>query len=307
MDYYSMTDKGIGAEIGNRIRSLRLRKNLTQQALADRAALSVNAIKALESGKGKLLNLIAVLRELDALFALDNFIPESAISPSPVGSATGKKATKGIREEVEEHRKGKRRMVEKVDTAIVRLWGEMVGAVAWLADKEFGVFEYDPAFLKRGLDISPLHMALAEAGRGNSIFSFPGLNKETFLGLPGLLADALPDKFGNSIIDAWLVRNGRDAGSFSPIERLCYTGKRAMGALEFEPPINRRFDRPVSVEVSELVELAQNIMAQRLSLDVDIGESERENSQAIMDILRVGTSAGGARPKPLSPSMKAGM
>ena len=147
------------------------------------------------------------------------------------------------------------------------------------------------------MDISPLHMGLEDAKRGDGIFSFPGLNRETFLGLPGLLADALPDKFGNSMIDAWLVRNGRDAGSFSPIERLCYTGKRAMGALEFEPPIHRQFDRPVSVEVAELVELAQSIMAQRLSLDVDIGASERENTRAIMDILRVGTSAGGARPK----------
>ena len=188
-------------------------------------------------------------------------------------------------------------MVEKVNTVIVRLWGEMVGAVAWLTDQGYGVFEYEPAFLKQGLDISPLHMGIEDAQRGDGIFSFPGLNRETFLGLPGLLADALPDKFGNSVIDAWLVRNGRDAASFSPIERLCYTGKRAMGALEFEPPVNRQFDRPVSVEVSELLALAQRIVAQRQSLDVDIGSSEKENAQAIMDILRVGTSAGGARPK----------
>ncbi len=188
-------------------------------------------------------------------------------------------------------------MVEKIDTAIVKLWGDTVGAVAWLADQGLGVFEYDPAFLKKGIDISPVHMGLANAQRGEGIFSFPGLNTETFLGLPGLLADALPDKFGNSVIDAWLVRNGRDAGSFSPIERLCYTGRRAMGALEFTPPVRPRFDHPVPVEVSELVNLAQDIMAQRLSLDVEIGNSEKENADAIMDILRVGTSAGGARPK----------
>lgn len=188
-------------------------------------------------------------------------------------------------------------MVEKVDTAIISLWGDTVGAVAWLADQGVGVFEYDPAFLKNGLDISPIHMGLAEAQRGDGIFSFPGLNRETFLGMPGLLADALPDKFGNSVIDAWLVRNGRDAKSFNPVERLCYTGKRAMGALEFAPPVNRLFDRPVPVEVAELVDLAQSIMAQRLSLDVEIGDSEKENAEAIMDILRVGTSAGGARPK----------
>ena len=188
-------------------------------------------------------------------------------------------------------------MVEKVDTAVVGLWGERVGAVAWLEGQQYGVFEYDPAFLKKGLDISPLHMGLAHARRGDGIFSFPGLSRETFLGLPGVLADALPDKFGNSVIDAWLARNGRDAGSFSPVERLCYTGKRAMGALEFAPSVNRQFDRLVPVEVAELVKLAQGIMAQRLSLDVEIGSSEKENAEAIMDILRVGTSAGGARPK----------
>ncbi len=188
-------------------------------------------------------------------------------------------------------------MVKKVDTAVVRLWGDTVGAVAWMEDKGYGVFEYSPAFLKKGLDISPLHMGLDAARRGDGIFSFPGLNKDTFLGLPGLLADALPDKFGNSVVDAWLARNGRDAAGFSPVERLCYTGRRAMGALEFAPPVNRQLDRPVPVEVSSLVALAQNIMAQRQSLAVELGGSERENAEAIMDILRVGTSAGGVRPK----------
>jgi len=110
-------------------------------------------------------------------------------------------------------------MVDRVDTAVVSLWGHEVGAVSWLPDRAYGVFEYDPAFLKKGLDISPLHMGLDGAGKGDGMFSFPGLNKETFLGLPGLLADSLPDKFGNSIIDSWLARNGRDAGSFSPVSR----------------------------------------------------------------------------------------
>jgi len=188
-------------------------------------------------------------------------------------------------------------MVDKVETAIVKLWGEDVGAVSWLDDRAYGVFEYDPAFLKKGLDISPIHMGLDEASKGDRTFSFPGLNKETFLGLPGLLADALPDKFGNRITEAWLVRNGRDPKSFSPVERLCYTGKRAMGALEFAPPINRRLDRAIPVEVAELVELAQNVMSQRMSLDVEFGASDDDNSEALTDILRVGTSAGGARPK----------
>ncbi len=188
-------------------------------------------------------------------------------------------------------------MVKKVDTARVILWGQVVGAVSWLEDHEYGVFEYDPKFLKLGLDLSPIHMSIDEAQHSKRIFSFPALNKQTYLGLPGLLADALPDKFGNSIIDAWLARNGRTISSFSPVERLCYTGKRAMGAFEFEPAMVDQFDASVPVEVTQLVELAQSIISQRNVLDVSLGDSGKENTEAIMDILRVGTSAGGARPK----------
>ncbi|MBU0992552.1 MAG: type II toxin-antitoxin system HipA family toxin [Proteobacteria bacterium] len=188
-------------------------------------------------------------------------------------------------------------MVAKVDTALIRLWGDVVGAVAWLEERQHGVFEYAPAFLKKGLDISPIHMGIREARQGNGTFFFPGLNRDTYLGLPGLLADSLPDKFGNSIIDAWLMRKGRTRESFSPVERLCYTGNRGMGALEFEPPVNRQFDTSVSVEVAQLVALAQQVMAERKKLNVSIGAGDRENEDALMDILRVGTSAGGARPK----------
>lgn len=185
-------------------------------------------------------------------------------------------------------------MVDKVDTARVTLWGELVGAVSWLNDRSLALFEYDPVFLKKGLDISPLHMSIDDAAMGDGIFSFPALKRETFRGLPGLLADALPDKFGNSIIDAWLARVGRDAAGFSPVERLCYTGKRGMGALEFSPTVNPALDRHVPVEVAELVALTQDIMSHRSGLGTDI-----ESTDAIMDILRVGTSAGGARPKAL--------
>jgi len=188
-------------------------------------------------------------------------------------------------------------MVNKVDTAVVTLWGETVGAVSWLDERGYGVFEYEPAFLKQGLDISPIHMGLVEARRGDGIFTFPQLSKQTYLGLPGLLADCLPDKFGNSIIDAWLARNGRDAADFNPVERLCYTGKRGMGALEFSPASIEKYDKSVPVAVSELVQLAQHIMAQHLHLQVELGASDNANADAIMDILRVGTSAGGARPK----------
>jgi serine/threonine-protein kinase HipA len=188
-------------------------------------------------------------------------------------------------------------MVERVETAVVKLWGRDVGAVSWLAQRGYALFEFEPAFVRTGLDISPVHMPVAQAGRGDALYSFPGLSRETFLGLPGLLADSLPDKFGNRIIESWLARNGRDPASFSPVERLCYTGRRAMGALEYAPPVHQQFDRPVPVEIAQLVELAQSVVSRRTALDVDIGGSDKENAEALLDILRVGTSAGGARPK----------
>lgn len=188
-------------------------------------------------------------------------------------------------------------MTKRVDTAEVRLWGDFVGAVSWLEDRGYAVFEYDRAFLNKGLDISPIHMGLDEARRGDGIFSFPALSKDTFFGLPGLLADALPDKFGNSVIDAWLARQGREAAGFSPVERLCYVGARGVGALEFSPAVTGRYDRSVPVEVSSLVALAQEVVRERKGLDVDVGGSGRADAGALADILRVGTSAGGARPK----------
>ncbi len=170
--------------------------------------------------------------------------------------------------------------------------------MSWLEDHLYAVFEYDPRFLKHGLDISPIHMGLEEARKGDGKFFFPALNKETFQGLPGLLADALPDKFGNSIIDTWLARIGRDRASFTPIERLCYTGRRGMGGLEFLPAIiDKKYDSSEPVDVTKLVELAQEVVREYQLLDVSLKGSEKEHADAIMDILRVGTSAGGARPK----------
>lgn len=188
-------------------------------------------------------------------------------------------------------------MVKKIDTAVVKLWGDEVGAVSWLPDRTYGIFEYNQEFLKKGLDISPIHMGLEVARQGDGKFTFPALGKDTFLGLPGMLADALPDKFGNSIIDAWLSRNGRDSADFSPVERLCYAGKRGMGALEFSPSMIDKYDASVPVEIAGLVGLAQEIMDERKALDVQLGGTEHDNADAILDILRVGTSAGGARPK----------
>jgi len=180
-------------------------------------------------------------------------------------------------------------------TAKIFLWGELVGAVAWVEERGHAAFEFDPAFLKKGWNISPLHLGIESAA--GQIFTFPALNKATYMGLPGLLADVLPDKFGNAIIDAWLVRQGRDAQSFGPVERLCYTGKRGMGALEFAPPVNQNLNKSVPVEVAALVSLAQDVMLSRGNMDVALGSNEAATAEAMLDILRVGTSAGGARPK----------
>jgi serine/threonine-protein kinase HipA len=182
-----------------------------------------------------------------------------------------------------------------VEVASVHLWGQRVGAVA-LDESGKAVFEYDPAFLKLGFDIAPITMSLENARR-QPIFSFPALPTETFKGLPGLLADALPDKFGQAIIDAWLARQGRGPADFSIIERLCYTGTRAMGALEFQPSSSANMETAVDVELDKMVALVRDVIRRRSSLDTNLQGNGEANQQALLDILIVGTSAGGARAK----------
>jgi serine/threonine-protein kinase HipA len=178
--------------------------------------------------------------------------------------------------------------------AEVNIWGMRAGAVAWNEDGNHGVFEFDRDFLKLDLDISPLRMPLAEAVGGKRIFSFPSLNPETFQGLPGMLADSLPDKFGNRLIEEWLARQGRTVSSMNPIEKLCYIGSRGMGALEFKPALARYDESSEPLQVDELVRLASDILHQRNSLETNLDEPK---SNGIEDIIRVGTSAGGARAK----------
>lgn len=186
-------------------------------------------------------------------------------------------------------------MVAPATTAIVRLWGQDVGAVSWLPDRDLAAFEFEPRFLARGLDIAPL--AMPRHAASGQVFAFPTLSRETFLGLPGLLADALPDKFGNALIDAWLARTGRVIAEFNPVERLCYMGDRGMGALEFRPALNTGLKRRVSVDIAELVALAREVSAARRHLDARVGSGDGPDAEALRDILRVGTSAGGARAK----------
>ena len=184
-----------------------------------------------------------------------------------------------------------------ITSAFVKIWGEVAGAIIWDERNGIASFEYDPDFRKLGYDLSPIKMPLNQEGR---IFSFPELRAgrdaeyDTFKGLPGLIADALPDKYGNQLINAWLVRNGRPENSMNPVEKLCFIGERGMGALEFVPTQFSGTQQSFSVEINSLVQVAQDMLSDRQDFDTNIKENEQE---AMMDILKIGTSAGGARPK----------
>lgn len=175
-------------------------------------------------------------------------------------------------------------------TAEVKLWGRSIGAVALADGDRTASFEYDPKFAKSGIQVAKLMMPL-----GRQIYRFPELSFESFKGLPGMLADSLPDKFGNALINAWLAEQGRTPESFSSIERLCYLGSRGMGALEFAPAIGRRPKASKRLEIDSLVKLASEILSRQKSLRTSL--ADRAHDEAMKDILLVGTSAGGARAK----------
>ncbi|MBX2886959.1 MAG: type II toxin-antitoxin system HipA family toxin [Granulosicoccus sp.] len=175
-------------------------------------------------------------------------------------------------------------------TASVELWGRRIGAVSWQADRGLGVFQYVPDFETSGIELSPVQMPWRRAP-----YEFPSLPRKTFKGLPGMLADSLPDKFGNALIDVWLAQQGRDPNSFNPVERLCYTGTRGMGALEFQPAIIGTATAARKIEVTRLVALSNRILDERNQLRGQFDGDD--DAQDIEDILRVGTSAGGARAK----------
>ena len=176
-----------------------------------------------------------------------------------------------------------------VTVAEVRLWGTRVGAVRWDRDRGLADYEFDPAFVRSGIELAPLRMPL-----GPGVWSFPTLSRDTFRGLPGMLADALPDKFGTALIDAWLVRQSRPVQDFNPVERLCYVGSRGMGALEFAPAVEIGDAANSPLDIAHLVSLAQKAIAPKASLAVTVSDPDADD---LSEIIRVGTSAGGARAK----------
>jgi len=180
-----------------------------------------------------------------------------------------------------------------ITIAYVNLWNKRVGAVAWNQDSEIGTFEFEPSFLQTGLDLAPLKMSISTANK--QVFSFPELRRSTtFKGLPGLLADVLPDKYGSSLINAWLVRNDRPTNSMNPVETLCFIGKRGMGALEFEPVVPKTTNNATKIEISSLIQIAQDILTGRQEFSTSLTADE---TKALTDVIKIGSSAGGARAK----------
>jgi serine/threonine-protein kinase HipA len=174
--------------------------------------------------------------------------------------------------------------------AAVHLWGRRIGAVSIDEGQTYASFQYEPNFIPSGIKIAPIMMPLAP-----TIYSFPALPFISFHGLPGLLADSLPDKFGNALIDAWLATQGRAPASFNAVERLLYTGARGMGALEFRPTIGPKARKAQKIDIDALVDLASEVLTHRNNLRASFAHGDRQNS--LRQILRVGTSAGGARAK----------
>jgi serine/threonine-protein kinase HipA len=177
-------------------------------------------------------------------------------------------------------------VVDKIQIAEVRLWGKLVGALAFDEARGVGIFEYTKAWRDNGIQISPLHLPLSDRK-----YQFPELNRATYKGLPAAFADSLPDDFGNAVIDTWLARQGRDPDSFTPVERLQYMGQRGMGALEYFPESSGRPQKAEALDLESLAEMAQRVIDGRGKLQLPT------DTNGLESLFQVGTSAGGARAK----------
>lgn len=174
-------------------------------------------------------------------------------------------------------------------TAEVYLWGTRVGIIHQDLDKPYASFEYDGDFLKSGIEISPIMMPLS-----NIVYEFPLLSGEPFFGMPGLVVDSLPDTFGNKIIEQWLASQGKSIKDFTAIDRLCYMGKRGMGALEYVPASMEISDINENINVSEMVKFASDVLNQRKLITLNA-----QDALTYSQLVQVGSSAGGARAKAL--------
>ncbi|MBO5333000.1 MAG: type II toxin-antitoxin system HipA family toxin [Clostridia bacterium] len=176
--------------------------------------------------------------------------------------------------------------MQNVNTVRVKMWGTTVG---YLHQDNNGMvgFQYDEEFLKSNIEISPVKMPLSTV-----TYSFPALREETFHGLPGMVADSLPDKYGNIVINRYLESQGRTADSLSVIEKLCYTGKRGMGALEYEPS-QELTTMNETVDLDALTKLASEILSEKEQIHIE------KNDNLMAQLMECGSSVGGARAKTL--------
>lgn len=181
-----------------------------------------------------------------------------------------------------------------INNAFVNIWNMRVGAIAWNPNKGLGTFQYDKSFLESGINLSPILMPIEN---GDILYEFQeNRDSLTFKGLPGLLADILPDKYGNALINTWLTSQGRLSNSLNPVETLCFIGERGMGALEFEPVEPKTKNTSTKIELGSLIEIADEILSGRKDFTTNLSEGEEK---ALFEILKIGSSAGGARAKAL--------
>lgn len=175
-----------------------------------------------------------------------------------------------------------------VDIARVILYGNPMGIVRWDKNRNIAQFEYTDSFVRSGIEPSPILMPV----RTGRVYSFADISGETFKGLPGLIADSLPDTYGRALFDRWLALTGRNSGN--AVETLCFLGKRCMGALEFEPAMDAPYGKDVRIELDSLVEVASEALAEKEEFGANL---EADKKAAIAEIVRLGTSAGGQRAK----------
>ncbi len=175
----------------------------------------------------------------------------------------------------------------------VKLYGKKVGLLSWNEKRGLAEFQYYPEFFKSGLDVSPIIMPLKSSMR-DFVYTFPNNRNNCFHGLPGMIADSLPDKYGNEIIDSWFAAHGIAETNVTPLDRLCYVGERAMGALEFYPSKDiKELNESTILRMDSLVQLADKVFKDRAAFRESIIQEDKN----ILDILKIGTSAGGAKPK----------
>ncbi len=180
-----------------------------------------------------------------------------------------------------------------METIQVNFQNHLVGAVSFNSETGLGAFEYASSFIQTGVELSPIKMPLKK-----QVYSFSGLGHDTFKGLPGLIADSLPDDFGNAVLNAWIASQGKQPDDITPLQRLQYTGKRGMGALEYAPATKlKHLNASKQVELESLVGFAQDVLDSRANFSVALSKEGQVDREAMLSLLSVGTSAGGARPK----------